>query len=79
MKKSIVVFHNASGMIEEMKALFVSENLHMIRVSCLEDLKILINTDSIEMILLDLELNKVNSGSEIELIRLCILRFIEKI
>ena len=44
MKKSIVVFHNASGMIEEMKALFESENLHMIRVSCLEELKILINT-----------------------------------
>ena len=38
MKKSIVVFHNASGMIEEMKALFESENLHMIRVSCLEEL-----------------------------------------
>lgn len=69
MKKSIVVFHNASGMIEEMKALFESENLHMIRASCLEELKLLINTDSIEMILLDLELNKVNSGSEIELIR----------
>ena len=69
MRKNIAVFNNATGIIENMQALFTGEGLQMYKASDLDELIRLLKSDCIHLILVDLELDGSGMGYEIETIR----------
>ena len=69
MDKNIAVYNNSTGIVEVMKSLFIGEDLNMMTVSTLEELLKLIKDESIQLILVDLELEGSGLGYGMEIIQ----------
>lgn len=73
MDKNIAVYNNATGVAEIMGPLFVTEGFRMLIASGLEELLQIIEKESIQLMLVDVELDGTGWGSDIEMIN-CLRR-----
>lgn len=70
MERNIVVFNNNTGVIETMSPLFAGENINMAVANNLEELMSILNNDSIQLMLIDVELDSNGCCSGMELLNL---------
>lgn len=70
MERNIVVFNNSTGVVEAMEPLLQGEGIHMLNAATLKEALGLLEQETVQLMLVDIELDGMGWGSGIETIHL---------